>query len=101
MMMIAPFAIARLPRIEFGAGRITRLPAIAAGYGQRLLLVTGGRSLRATPQWDALLLALRAARIETSVIQIAGEPSPDEIDAIIRGDELPPADRKQNDAPAT
>lgn len=82
--MIAPFAIARLPRIELGAGRIARLPAIAAGFGRRLLMVTGGRSLRATPQWAALLSALREAGIESEVIRIAGEPSPDEIDAIVQ-----------------
>lgn len=82
--MIVPFAIARLPRIELGAGRIARLPAIAAGYGRRLLMVTGGRSLRATPQWEALLAALGEAGLEHEIIQIAGEPSPDEVDAIVR-----------------
>ncbi len=39
-----PFAIARLPRIEFGSGTLEKLPAIAAGYGRHLLLVTGLRS---------------------------------------------------------
>lgn len=82
--MIAPFSIARLPRIEFGSGRIAQLPAIAARYGRRLLLVTGGRSFTATPQWEALLLALEDAKFGTDHIRITGEPSPDEIDAVVR-----------------
>jgi hypothetical protein len=34
--MIQPFSIGHLPRIEFGAGRISLLPGIAAGFGQRM-----------------------------------------------------------------
>ncbi|MBK1645829.1 alcohol dehydrogenase [Thiocapsa imhoffii] len=82
--MIAPFAIARLPRIEFGAGRLSRLPAIAAGYGHRLLIVTGGRTLRTTQHWDRLLTGLRAANLEYETLSITGEPSPDEIDAVVQ-----------------
>ena len=84
--MITPFAIARLPRIEFGAGRVARLPEIAAGYGRRLLIVTGGRSFRATPHWESLLAGLRAAGLESTSIQITGEPSPDAIDAIVEAE---------------
>lgn len=84
--MITPFAIARLPRIEFGAGRVARLPEIAAGYGRRLLIVTGGRSFRATPHWESLLAGLRATDLESASIQITGEPSPDAIDAIVQAE---------------
>ena len=31
--MIQPFSIARLPRIEFGAGSIAKLPGLIASYG--------------------------------------------------------------------
>ena len=46
-MVIPAFSIARLPRIEFGAGSIRKLPVIAAQYGKRLLIVTGAASSRA------------------------------------------------------
>jgi alcohol dehydrogenase len=36
------FGIGRLPRITFGGGVFAGVPAIVAGHGQRLLLVTGG-----------------------------------------------------------
>src|SRR4030065_946376 len=39
------FSLSRLPRIEFGAGVLARLPTIARGYGAHALLVTGAGSL--------------------------------------------------------
>jgi alcohol dehydrogenase YqhD (iron-dependent ADH family) len=45
------FNLARLPRIEFGAGRLAALPGLVAGYGRRVLIVTGGRSFLAGPHW--------------------------------------------------
>ncbi|HOW77803.1 MAG TPA: alcohol dehydrogenase, partial [Candidatus Competibacteraceae bacterium] len=56
--MIAPFSIARLPHIEFGAGGIKKLPGLIAQYGNRVLLVTGQRSFTDSPHWPALLAAL-------------------------------------------
>lgn len=47
-MTIQPFSIARLPRIEFGAGTINGLPELLAGYGRRVLLVTGTGSLQSS-----------------------------------------------------
>ncbi len=78
------FAIGRLPRIEFGSGRIAQLPGIAARYGKRLLIVTGGQSFTATPRWERLQAALDAAGFERELVRIAGEPSPERIDAIVR-----------------
>lgn len=82
--MILPFSIARLPRIEFGAGRIAQLPGIAARYGKHLLIVTGGRSFTASPQWETLHRALDEAHLTHTRVRIAGEPSPDDIDTIVR-----------------
>jgi alcohol dehydrogenase len=48
--MIAPFSIAPLPRIEFGAGFIGKLPGLIAQYGSRVLLVTGQRSFQESPR---------------------------------------------------
>ena len=65
--MIAPFSIARLPRIEFGSGVFRKLPAIAASYGRRLLLVTGARSFLTAPHAAELFDALRQGRVEAYV----------------------------------
>ena len=80
---IGTFGVARLPRIVFGAGRITELPAIAAGFGRRVLLVTGSRSFRDGPAWAPLLAGLAAAGLSWSDLAVAGEPSPDLVDGAV------------------
>ena len=81
--MLPDFSIARLPRIEFGAGSITRLPALAAPHGRHALLVLGAASFQRTPQWQTLQAGLRAAGIEWQQTTVNGEPSPEGVDAIV------------------
>jgi len=85
---ITPFSIARLPRIEFGSGAIAKLPAIAASYGKRLLLVTGQRSFVESERGAKLFAALRARGCAWEHVKVAGEPSPQFVDeqvAALRG----------------
>ena len=82
--MINPFSMGRLPRIEFGSGAISHLPAIAARHGRRLLILTGGRSFSASPHWEGLRKALADGYFGGEIVRITGEPSPEEIDGIVR-----------------
>jgi len=77
---IAPFTIARLPRIVFGEGALKGLPAEAAAFGQSALIVTGARSFRAGPQWTVLLQGLRGAGFDMHDMAVDGEPSPEMVD---------------------
>ena len=77
------FSMGRLPRIEFGAGRLARLPELAAAEGRRLLLVTGGRSFTFTAHWEALQQGLRERGCDWDLLRVDGEPSPDQIDAAV------------------
>jgi len=77
------FSIARLPRIEFGAGTICKLPAIAAGYGRRLLLVTGRRSFVESPAGAWLLGELRAQGFAWEHLTVDGEPTPQFVDGAV------------------
>jgi alcohol dehydrogenase len=89
--MIKPFAIARLPRIEFGAGCVARLPELLARYGQQVLLVTGARSLQNSPHWESLLEALKKADIAWEHLSVTDEPSPSLVDRTVsqlRGEEI-------------
>ena len=81
--MIQPFSIGRLPRIEFGAGSLARLPELAAANGRRLLLVTGGRSFTSSAHWDDLRQGLSARSCHWNLLRIDGEPSPEQIDAAV------------------
>jgi alcohol dehydrogenase len=78
---MAPFSIARLPRIEFCAGATTKLPGIAAPYGKRLLLVTGQRAFVESASGMQLFAALKAQGFTWAHVRVAGEPSPQYVDA--------------------
>jgi alcohol dehydrogenase len=80
--MIDPgtFAIGRLPRIVFGAGKFRELPAIVAAHGRRALLVTGNKSLRASANWPLLVDGLKRSLVEFESMAVEGEPSPALID---------------------
>lgn len=80
---IAPFSLARLPRIEFGSGSLKKLPDIAAGYGRRLLVVTGARSFPDSPHAAWLFDAFRQRGIGWETVKVAGEPAPTFIDATV------------------
>lgn len=81
--MQIPFSIARLPRIEFGAGVLHKLPDIAAGYGKRLLLVTGARSFAESPAGEWLTGELQARGFVWQRLSVTGEPSPDFVDQAV------------------
>ena len=82
-MNCAPFQSPRLPRIRFGAGELASLPAEAALLGRRILLVTGARSLRATPHWRRLLDGLTERGLEWESLEVAREPTPELVDAAV------------------
>ncbi len=88
----APFAVARLPRLVVGPGRLAELPAIAAAFGRRALLVTGARSFRDGPAWGPLVAALEADGIAWDHLPVAGEPSPDLVDAAVAARRADPPD---------
>lgn len=78
-----PFSIARLPRIVFGSGTVDTIPAEAQALGRKALIVTGARSFRDTPRWQALLDGLAAADIAWSDVRVDGEPSPELVDEAV------------------
>ena len=83
-MNLSPFSISRLPKIEFGSGVLAKLPSLAASFGQRVLLVTGGRSLQQSRHWDALLKSLKQQGLSWEVMTVSAEPSPQLVDAAVK-----------------
>lgn len=77
------FSIARLPRVEFGAGSLQKLPQIIRHYGRHALFVTGRRSHATSPGWKNLHQQLAQQNIEALFATIDGEPSPQLIDAVV------------------
>ncbi|MCH8551504.1 MAG: iron-containing alcohol dehydrogenase [Natronospirillum sp.] len=75
--------MARLPAIHFGSGSIQQLPDLISAQGNRVLLVTGGRSFIQSVHWQPLLETLQAKQLHWRHETITGEPSPDRIDDIV------------------
>ena len=78
--MNTSFSIARLPRIEFGPGSITRIPDHVSSIGKRLLIVTGANSFAQSAAWRALSGRLEQAGITWRMLHVVGEPSPSLVD---------------------
>ncbi len=83
MFPAGAFSVSRLPRIVFGAGTFRQLPAVVADHGKRVLVVTGARSLRASPRWPPLLKDLSSAGITVEEMTVEGEPSPQLVDSAV------------------
>jgi alcohol dehydrogenase len=81
--VIPAFSISRLPHIVFGDGTLAQVPGLAAGFGCRALLVTGGRAFRETPYWDLLVTGMRRQALAWEELRIDSEPSPQLIDQAV------------------
>ena len=77
------FTIARLPKIIFGAGTLSQLPNEISHFGTRALIVTGANSFIASPPWAQLQERLSQAKITHPLVHVAGEPSPEFVDAAV------------------
>jgi alcohol dehydrogenase class IV len=80
--MINAFGFARIPRIEFGAGKFSMLPDIVSTYGKKALIISGGGFLDTSGKLDALLSGLNTKGISASVETVTNEPSPNLIDTM-------------------
>ena len=83
-MNISSFSLARLPRVEFGAGVLHKLPALLAPYGKHFLLVLGRSSFEQSDAWGRLAQQLTGAGLSWDILRVPGEPSPDLVDDAVR-----------------
>ena len=83
MFNLNAFSIARIPRIEFGAGALAKLPAIVSSFGSELLIVTGAHSFIKSPNWQTLQKELADESINYQLCVVDIEPSPELIDDIV------------------
>lgn len=81
--MVKSFQFARLPKIYFKKGIINELPEMVKFYGNKILLVTGESSFLKTYQAKRLFQALEKTGIESQLINVSGEPSPEIIDQTV------------------
>jgi alcohol dehydrogenase len=82
--MISPFSISGLPKILFGEGRLSDVPELLQSLGKRVLIVTGGRSFRASLHWQGLIDALKGRGLSWEDMVVEQEPSPGLVDQAVR-----------------
>lgn len=81
---VAPFNVAALPRIVFGNGVFEQLVPLLLEQGREVLIVTGGNSFLDSAFWPRLKADLEKAGAGYAVARIRGEPSPGQVDTIVR-----------------
>ena len=82
--MFSNFSIARIPRIEFGCGAVTKVTDLCRQYGSNILLVTGARSFQATIQFERLKADFSSANFQLHICTVEAEPSPQLVDDAVR-----------------
>lgn len=75
--------LATQPKIVFGAGSIQQIGKLAKNTGEKVLLVTGGRSWEESTTKDLVEKLLSAAGLSWEQYPITGEPSPDIVDQAV------------------
>ncbi len=80
MTAFQPFSIGRLPRVEFGAGTLRKLPDIAARLGRRLMLVTGRAAFVESEAGKRLLDEFDDRGFAVTHLRVENEPSPAWVD---------------------
>lgn len=82
--MIASFSISGLPKIVFGEGSLRDLPGLLDSLGNRVLIVTGGKSFRASLHWQGLVDGMKGHGLTWEDMVVAQEPSPGLVDQAVR-----------------
>ena len=81
--MIPAFSFKNLPKIHFGVDRIRELPGLVSRYGNRVLIILGGKSFLRSGHWQILQPSLKVPGGLLAIEQVRGEPAPENVDAIV------------------
>ncbi len=75
--------MSRMPQLHFGAGSFSELGTVCAGYGKRVLVVTGGGSLLKSGRCGELQRLFKQNAVGYEMLNVSGEPSPGLIDSTV------------------
>jgi alcohol dehydrogenase class IV len=78
------FFIGTVPSTMFFAGAIAQLPFAVENLEKKILLVTGGSSLKKSGRLDAIERLLKSKNIYYAIVTVHGEPSPQLVDAVVK-----------------
>ncbi|MBD3392538.1 MAG: iron-containing alcohol dehydrogenase [Chitinivibrionales bacterium] len=78
-----PFQFYRTPGIRFGDGAFDDVPGLAARFGSRALVITGGSSFRDSGNLTRLIDGLSRLNVTAEIANAPGEPSPKLVDSTV------------------
>ncbi len=81
--MVETFGLLRTPKIYYGTGEISRLPAFLKNRCSRALILTGSKSFSGNKAIAGLISGLEHEKVILDFERIGHEPSPEVIDAIV------------------
>ncbi len=81
--MFLDFNFASIPHIIFGAGRLSEIYEIIPKFGNNVLYVIGGSSLKKSGKWDEIRSEMQKRGINFFEISVEGEPTPTLVDEAV------------------
>lgn len=81
--MVNDFQLTGIPRVVFGAGKLSELSSVLKSYGPWVLVLTGKKSFLESVHWGKLKAQFANEGIIWSHASIEGEPNPRMIDEIV------------------
>ncbi|MFC1730347.1 iron-containing alcohol dehydrogenase [candidate division KSB1 bacterium] len=82
-MVIPSFVFTRAPDVYFCVGEFKNLGGHIRRFGEKVLIVTGSKSLSSSGRLDQIKKALKTVQVSASFVQTGGEPSPELVDDIV------------------
>ena len=81
--MLLDFNFASIPHIIFGAGKLNEIYDLIPNFGNNVLYVIGGSSLKNSGKWDEIESTMQKNNIPFSSISVYGEPTPRFVDEAV------------------
>ncbi len=83
-IMLKGFQFSGVPDIKFGPGKISTLPESIYQFGKKALIVSGGGSFLNSKKGKNIINMLRSEDLSITMVAIGNEPSPQDIDHIVK-----------------
>jgi len=82
--MFLDFNFASIPHIIFGAGKLSEIYDLIPKFGNNVLYVIGGSSLKRSGKWAEIVEEMQKKTINFSEVSVNGEPTPTLVDEAVK-----------------
>ncbi len=82
--MVKDFTLWSIPKLVFGFGKLSMLPALVKGFGSKILILTGKESFSKSRHAGALFDDFKRSKVALFTEHIDHEPSPGMVDDLVK-----------------